>query len=60
MSNNVSIFGGFDDLVDGVSKLPLKDQKDLAQDILMRFYEKGWDVSLDIDYSLRVTKTEEL
>ena len=60
MSNNVSIFGGFHDLVDGVSKLPLKDQKDLAEDILKRFYEKGWYVSLDIDSSLRVTKTEEL
>jgi hypothetical protein len=57
---DISIFGGFDDLLDGVRSLSLKTQKDLAEDVLRRLYEQGWEVALDHDYSLIVTKTEVL
>lgn len=47
------------DLISQVSKLPLKDQKQLAESILCRLWEKGWNVQWE-DAELLVTKTEEL
>lgn len=47
------------DLIGQVSVLSLKDQKQLAESILYRLYEKGWEVQWD-DAELLVTKTEEL
>lgn len=44
---------------DLLSNLPLKDQKDLAEDILIRLYEKGYDVVWDYG-TLTASKTEEL
>lgn len=51
--------GSFEDLVYNVRNLPLKDQKDLAEDILRMFYEDGWDVHWAAP-DLHVSKTEEL
>jgi hypothetical protein len=49
----------FEELVDAVKLLPLKDQKNLAEDILLGFYELGWDVAWSAP-DLMVSKTEEL
>lgn len=50
---------GFDDLLDHVSRLPVKDQKDLAEGILRRLSQGGWECQWD-DYNLKATKTETL
>ena len=50
----------FDDLLDHVIRLPLKDQKDLAEDILRRLEEKGYDVIYHGCGELQAIKTESL
>ena len=54
-----AFIGDFDDLLGHVSRLPLKDQKDLAEDILRRLTEGHWECHWD-SYSLSVSKTESL
>ena len=49
----------FDDLLGHVARLPLKDQKDLAEDILRRLTEGHWECDWD-GYYLSVSKTESL
>ena len=49
----------FNDLLGHVSRLPLKDQKDLAEDILRRLTEGHWECYWD-SYNLSVSKTESL
>jgi len=49
----------YDQLVDAVFNLPLKDQKDLAEDILRKFDEKGWDVEW-ASPDLMIFKTEKI
>ena len=49
----------FDDLLDHVRRLHTKDQKDLAEDILQRLTEEGWECHWDSLY-LSATKTEAL
>jgi len=64
MNNDYRNYGtfcvsNFEELVDAVKNLPLKDQKDLAEDILLGFYELGWDVTWAAP-DLMISKTEEL
>jgi hypothetical protein len=49
-----------EDLLDAMHNLPLKDQKIVAEDILRRFWENHWEIFVDYDGSLRISKTEEL
>jgi len=50
----------FDELLDNVVRIPIKDQKDLAEDILKKLYEEGWVLYPDYDGSLTASKTEKL
>jgi adenylate kinase len=49
-----------DELLDAMRNLPLKDQKTVAEDVLRRLHENHWEIFMDYDGSLTVTKTEEL
>lgn len=49
----------FEEVLHTVKHMPLKDQKDLAEDILLGLYELGWDISWYAP-DLVVRKTEEL
>ena len=54
-----AFIGDFNDLVDHVENIPLKDQKDLAEDILRRLTEGHWECHWD-GSDLNVSKTESL
>jgi hypothetical protein len=56
---NTFTVSSFEELCDNVIRIPLKDQKDLAEDILRRLEEDGWDTYWD-QANLVATKTEEL
>jgi len=49
----------FEDLCDNITRISEKDQKDLAEDILTRLEEKGWEVQW-ASPNLICVKTEEL
>ena len=55
----VAFIADFEDLVHHVSTIPLKEQKDLAEEILRRLTEDHWECHWD-SYSLCVSKTESL
>ena len=55
----ISVVGSFDDLVDAIKNLPLKDQKDIAEDILCRLEQNGYECNW-FNPDLSATKTEQL
>ena len=51
----------FEDLVDSVHRLQMKDVKDLAETCLMVLFENGYEIAeLESDGSFSATKTEVL
>ena len=54
------IITDLDELLEAIHHFPLKDQKIVAEDVLRRLWENHWEVFMDYDGSLTVTKTEEL